>query len=58
VSALEDVDACAQVMEVMTSGMIVNGWPTGGTYRSESDEFVIHTPDGRALGITVEDVTG
>jgi hypothetical protein len=53
-----DYEACDAVMEVMTAGMIVSDWPVGDTYRTELNSFTVHTPDGRALSIVVEDVTG
>lgn len=54
----EDAEATADVMQVMAAGMGIAGWPQGNTYVTEVNSFTVHTPDGRALAITVEDVTG
>jgi hypothetical protein len=56
-SAAGDVDACEEVWQVVGCGMTHLAWPTEKTVRTEANEFIIYTPEGRALAITVEDVT-
>jgi hypothetical protein len=56
VSAIDSA-ATEDVWSVIGVGMVHSAWPAERTVRTEENEFIVYTPDGRALAITVEDVT-